>query len=189
MIDTLVLDIESTALWADEGAVLCVSYESSRHVGKVFTLRNDRIDTFGWKHGDRGNDRELVKQVNEMIRDHDIIAAHNGKWFDLPFLRTRALKWGLRPLPDVTIVDPLLIARRKYRLKRNRLGAIADLLHLADRKTPLDMSIWSDVVLRGDKKAMDLIVEHCEADVRVLSGVLNHVKQFVKQFDDRGSDR
>jgi len=188
-ISTIILDIESTALYADLGVALCMSYESSEDPGVVHTLRTDKLNPRDWKRGVRGNDRELVKRCNEVIRNHDIVVAHNGKWFDLPFLRTRALVHGLAPLHEVTIVDPVLIARRKFRFQRNSLARIADTLKLADKKTPLDLSLWADVCLNGNQEGMDLIVEHCEADVRVLSGVLGLVKPFVKQFDNRGSDR
>lgn len=116
-----------------------------------------------------------------------MIVAHNGAKFDLPFLRTRCLRWGLEPLREPKIVDPLQIAWRKFRLRSNRLGAVSDFLGIKDRKTPLDLSVWADAMLNGSRKAMDLIVEHCEADIRVLSAVLPHVKPFVKVLDDRGS--
>lgn len=187
MISTLILDIETTDLEADRGVVLCACFESSTNPGKVSTLRNDHVNSKDWKRGVRGNDKELVKQINQLIRTHDVIVAHNGTKFDLPFLRTRALRWGLRPLMEPKIVDPLWIAWRKWKLRSNRLGAISDYLGIPDRKTPLDMSTWADAMLNGTKKSMDLIVTHCVADVKVLSGVLKHVKPFIKVLDDRGS--
>jgi uncharacterized protein YprB with RNaseH-like and TPR domain len=188
MISTLVLDLETTDLEADRGVILCASYESSTEPGKVRTLRQDDPELNpGWAEGKRGNDRELVKRICALVRSHDIIVAHNGARFDLPFLRTRCLRWGLKPLREPKLVDPLQIAWRKFKLRSNRLGAVADYLGISDKKTPLDMSVWADAMLNGSKKAMNLIVEHCEADIRVLSAVLPHVKPFVKIFDERGS--
>lgn len=188
MIDTLVLDIETTNLSADLGVVLCVSYMSSRDEGEVVTLRNDVINPKDWKAGRRGNDRELVKRANEVIRNHDIIAAHYGMRFDLPFLRTRGMMQGLAVLPEKVVIDPWAVARRKFKFQRNRLDGIAKALGAPDRKTPLDLQVWRAAMLDGDKASMDLIVEHCEADVRVLAFVLDQVKPFVRQFNDRGSD-
>lgn len=186
MITTLILDLETTDLECDRGVLLCASYESSKEPGKVRTLRNDEISA-GWAEGRRGDDKELVKQVCALVRSHDVIVAHNGTRFDLPFLRTRALRWNLRPLLDVKIVDPLSIAWRKLRLRSNRLGNIADFVGIEDKKTPLDMSVWADAMLNGSKKSMNLIVSHCEADIRVLAGVLEVVKPFIRILDDRGS--
>ena len=187
MLSTLVFDIEATDLDADRGVVLCVCWESSTQPGKVHTLRNDVVAADEWKKGVRGNDKEIVKQVCTLIKAHDVLVAHNGTRYDIPFLRTRALRWGLRPLREMKVVDPLQIAWRKFRLRSNRLGSLSDHLGISDKKTPLDLSIWADATLNGNKKAMDLIVEHCVADVKVLSGVLSHVKPFIRQLDDRGS--
>lgn len=186
MISTLVFDIETTDLEADRGVVLCACYESSLKPGKVVTLRNDELSS-GWDKGRRGDDKELVSQLVKVMRKHDVLVAHNGTRFDIPFLRTRCLRWGLEPLKEQKVVDPLTIAWRKFKLRSNRLGAISDYLGIQDRKTPLDMSVWADAMLNGSKRAMNLIVEHCQADIRVLSGVLPHVKPFIKVLDDRGS--
>ena len=187
MISSLILDIETTDLEADRGVVLCACYESSEKPGVVQTLRNDDVNWRDWKRGVRGNDRQIVRLINQLIRRHDVIVAHNGAKFDLPFLRTRALRWGLRPLMEPKIVDPLQIAWRKLKLRSNRLGSISDHLGIKDRKTPLDMSVWADATLNGTRRSMNLIVKHCIADIKVLAGVLEHVKPFIKVFDERGS--
>jgi uncharacterized protein YprB with RNaseH-like and TPR domain len=186
VISTLILDLETTDLDADRAAILCASYESSKEPGKVHTIRQDRTNP-RWKKGIRGDDKELVKQTAALVRDHDVIVAHNGNRFDIPMLRTRALRWGLRPLKDVKLVDPCQIAFRKFKLRSNSLGRIADYVGIKDKKTPLDMSVWADVMLNGDAAGMNLIVKHCEADIRVLRGVLDFVKPYIKIFDDRGS--
>lgn len=188
MIDTLILDLETSQLDADEGVIFCMSYESSTDPGEVVTLRNDVIAKDQWKRGIRGDDRELVKQANAVIRDHQLIVAHYGKRFDVPYLRTRALINKLAPLHEMPIIDPWAIARNKFKFKRNRLDSIARAVGATDQKTPLDMDVWRRATLNGDPKAMDLIVEHCEADIRVLSFVLDAVKPFIRQFNERGSD-
>lgn len=188
-VSSVILDIESTALYADLGVVLCMSYESSEDPGVVHTLRTDKLNPVDWKRGIRGNDREVVKQCNEVLRAHDIVIAHNGRFFDVPFLRTRAMVHKLAPLHDMVIVDPVLVARRKMRFQRNSLARILDTLGIADKKTPLDLSVWMDVLHNGNKAGMENIVEHCEADVRALSGLLPYVRPFIKQFDMGGSDR
>lgn len=186
MISTLILDLETTDLDADRAVILCASYESSKQPGKVHTIRQDHTNP-KWKTGIRGDDKELVKQTCALVRSHDVIVAHNGNRFDIPMLRTRALRWHLTPLKEVKLVDPCQIAWRKFKLRSNRLGAIADFVGIKDKKTPLDMSLWADVMLNGSAKGMNAIVEHCEADIRVLSGVLAFVKPYIKVLDDRGS--
>lgn len=189
LVSSIVLDIETTALYADLGVVLCMSYESSEEPGVIHTLRTDELNPKDWKRGVRGNDREIVKQANEVIRNHDIIVAHNGRFFDIPFLRTRAIVHRLAPLHDMVIVDPVRVARSKLRFQRNSLQRILDTLHIGEKKTPLDLSVWMDVLHNGNQAGMNEIVEHCEADVRALSAMLPTVRPFIKQFDSMGSNR
>lgn len=188
-VNSIVLDIETTGLYADLGVGLCMSYESSDDPGVVHTLRTDELNPKDWKRGVRGNDRELVKRANEVIREHDIVVAHNGRFFDIPFLRTRAIVHRLAPLHDMVVVDPVRIARSKLRFSRNTLQRILDTLRLAEEKTPLDLSVWMDVLHNGTASGMDAIVEHCEADVTALSALLPFVRPFIKQFDSMGSNR
>lgn len=186
MISTLILDLETTDLDADRAVILCASYMSSKENGKVRTIRQDETNPL-WEKGIRGDDKELVKQVNALVREHDVIVAHNGSRFDIPMLRTRALKWRLTPLREVKLVDPCTIAFRKFKLASNRLDRIADYAGVEAQKTPVSMSVWADAMLNGSKRAMNYIVEHCEADIKVLAGVLEVVKPFIKVLDDRGS--
>ena len=186
MIDTAIFDLETSDLAGDRGIVLCAVIQSSRRK-KPYVIRTDETNAKGWRAGQRGDDSKTVAQVCDILVDHDVLAAHNGTRFDVPFLRTRRLRWGMKPMPEVKIVDPLSIAWRKLRLRSNRLGAISDHLGIKDKKTPLDLSIWMDAILNGTRASMDLIVEHCVADVAVLAGVLNFVKPFIRVLDERGS--
>lgn len=185
-ISTAVFDIETSDLEADRGVILCAVIKSSKREEPLI-LRIDETDRKSWKRGLRGHDRNLVRAIADELEDHDVLVAHNGMWFDLPFVRTRQLRWGQKRLPDMKVVDPFQVARRKFRLKSNGLGRIADYVGIKERKTPLDMSVWADAILNGTKASLDLIVEHCVADVEVLDGVLGFVKPYVRVLDDRGS--
>lgn len=185
MISTAIFDLETSDLAGDRGIILCGCIKSSKQK-KIITIRTDDTNP-DWGTGKRGNDRETVKQIAEVLEDHDVLVAHNGSRFDMPFLRTRMARWKMRRLPDIKIVDPLSIAWRKLRLTRNSLGNIADHIGIEDKKTPLDMSVWMDAILNGTRASMNKIVEHCEADVVVLAGVLELVKPYVKLLDDKGS--
>ena len=186
LISTAIFDLETSALEGDRGIILCCSVESSDEPGKIVTIRTDETNP-RWDEGKRGDDRETVKQIVKILSQHDVLVAHNGNRFDVPFLRTRLLRWGLKRFPDIKLVDPCYIAFRKFRLRNNSLAVVSDHVGVKDRKTPLDMSVWAKAILDGDKRAMNKIVEHCEADIRVLAGVLEVVKPYIKVLDDRGS--
>lgn len=185
MISTCIFDLETSDLSGDRGIILCGSWLSSTKRG-IKTVRSDETNP-RWSKGHRGDDSETVRQIAAALAEHDVLVAHNGTRFDMPFLRTRMARWGMKRLPDMKIIDPCSIAWRKFKMTRNSLGNIADYIGVKDKKTPLNMSLWMDAIHNGSKKAMDLIVKHCEADIRVLAGVLNLVRPYVKMLDDRGS--
>lgn len=185
MISTAVFDLETSALEADRGVILCACIKSSKRRG-IITIRTDETSA-GWRRGRRGDDKETVKQVAAILADHDVLVAHNGTRFDMPFLRSRMLRWNMPRLPQLKIIDPCTIAYRHFKLRSNSLAAVADHIGVRERKTPLDMSTWADAFLNGSRSAMNKIVEHCVADIKVLEGVLRVVTPYVKILDDRGS--
>lgn len=187
MISTLLLDIETTALTADLGVILCACGKDDK--GREFTYRIDQMSPRSWKKGLRGNDRAIIVELARELSEYDVIVAHNGVGFDLPFIRSRALYWGLDRVPDVKVVDPLKVLWEKFRLKRNSLGAVSDFIGSLDKKDPLDMSLWVNVVLNGNKNALNQIVHHCQSDVRELEDVLNAVKPYCRVFNEKGSHR
>lgn len=185
MISTGIFDIETSALEADRGIILCAVIQgSNKKTPTIF--RTDELNP-KWKRGNRGDDSEITRRLTKTLSQFDVLVAHNGTRFDIPFIRTRLARWGLERFPDVKIIDPLSIAFRKFRLNHNSLGSISDFIGSSDRKHRLDWSVWMDCILNGSTAAMDEIVTHCLADVRELNDVLNLVKPYVKVLDDRGS--
>lgn len=182
-----VVDIETTALHANGGRILCAVVKSfDPPAVRVF-----RADLYpGWAEGKRYNDRHLFKELRDHLEEFDVLVAHNGIRFDLPFLQSKALKYKMKPLnPGIKFIDPVLLARKYLRLNSNRLDTVARHIGAKHQKTPLDMEIWFKAIGDGDKSCMNKIVTHCVADVEVLLEVMEAVRPFVKQIDSLGSWR
>lgn len=181
-----VTDIETTDLWAGMGRTLCAN---TLFFGPEESITR-RADHFAaWRAGKRSDDRELVEAILRDLEKADIIFAYNGTGFDFPFLRTRALIHGLPPVEPRKIVDPVMIARRVFRFRSNRLDAVARAMECPFQKTEVDQGLWARAMLDGDSAAMDQIVEHCEIDVKVLAWVARRIAPYVRQIDQLGSFR
>jgi uncharacterized protein YprB with RNaseH-like and TPR domain len=115
--------------------------------------------------------------------------AHNGSKFDLPYLRSVALKYGLPPVQPRKLIDPVLILRQHFRIGSNSLAAVQNFLGLAEAKTPVVPDDWRKAVFSGSRECMDRIVEHCRADVLVLNEVAKAVSPYIGQIDSLGSFR
>jgi hypothetical protein len=95
-------------------------------------------------------------------------------------------KWGLPPLADAKLIDPVQLARNKHRLSYNSLDRITDFLGI-NQKTVVAGDQWLRAALDGDRKAMGYIVDHCVKDVEMLEKVVDFVKPYAKAFNTWGS--
>lgn len=108
---------------------------------------------------------------------------HNSH-FDLPWIRTRALKHGIPCNWNFKVFDTLVEARRRLYLNSNSLDYISKFL---DRKgkTKTDFSWWIDVM--NDKPgALDRMVRYCKRDVRELEAVFHRISAHLGHKTHRG---
>lgn len=181
-----VLDIETSGLNAGFGVVLCA-------VVKLYgpdERRVFRADEYEpWKQGRRADDGPLLRDILSCMEDADILIAHNGLKFDLPFLRTRAVVHGLPPVNFQKIIDPVQLARQHFRFPSNSLNSISHVIGTQAEKTPLRPETWQRATMNGDKDAMNEIVAHCIADVDVLEEICWKLRGYVRTIDKAGSFR
>lgn len=103
--------------------------------------------------------------INDMLR-FDRIVGHYSTKFDVPYIRTRALYWGLEfPLfGEVRHTDTYYMARAKLCLHSNRQNVIAETLHGYSHKTKIDPKHWI-MALQGNEEALKYISKHNRIDV------------------------
>lgn len=184
-ISSICVDIETFNLNADFGIVLCgVIKEEGK---EPIILRGDKLIK-GWTKK-RSDDLPLAIAIAEEMHKHPIWIAHNGRRFDLPYLNTRLIRGGSKPLqaPKV-MIDPVELARNKLRMSFNGLGQIANLLG-CNTKTEVEPKTWMNAALDGCVKSLDAIVEHCIEDVLVLESVVDKLKDLSTGFNSYGSGR
>jgi uncharacterized protein YprB with RNaseH-like and TPR domain len=181
-IQVATFDIETSNLNADFGIILCAVIKPS-HSKKSIVFRGDRYPNWDKK---RSNDSALVEDIAAELSKYSILIAHNGLRFDLPFIRTRQLRYGKAPMPEIKIIDPVLIARNKLRLSSNSLRRVTEHVGCGG-KTEVHGHQWLEAALDGSRKAMNYIVEHCIADVEILETMARQISPYVKQINSWGS--
>jgi uncharacterized protein YprB with RNaseH-like and TPR domain len=164
-------DIESSDLNADWGYVLCVSYKWFDE-DQVHTI--SILDSPNYKKSPT-DDSWVIAEFGKVYEQADAVVAHFGMHFDLKFLNSRRLLYGMSPLPKAAFIDTWWHAKHSLRLKSNRLGAVADFFQLDQEKTPLRGSTWR-AAAAGDRKAHAEVITHCEMDVLVLEGVYRKLR-------------
>lgn len=157
-------DIETTNLNASIGRMLCAS---------IVPLEGNKIKTFK----SHKNDRELCAKIRDELEKYDYVVTYYGSGFDIPFLNTRLLKHGRRPLKSIRHLDMYYTVRSHLRMHSKRLDAVCEMLFGETKKTRLNGDIW-DAAASGSKSAMDYIATHCEMDVLELRRVFWQLVDF-----------
>jgi len=162
------LDIEATNLEANFGHILTwvikVKGEEKYDMGII-----TKKEIFDYEF-----DKRIVKELLMAFANYDIIYTHYGadRRFDLPFIRTRALYWGMGDLlpkhAEKYIMDTWPIAKNKLKLHSNRLDVIARALNIKDvEKTALEPEIWQ-LARVGEPKALKYVLDHNKKDAQLL---------------------
>lgn len=183
MLRVAAFDLETTDLCANRGILLAAVIHEQGTDPEIY--RGDKYNK-QWATK-RSDDSALVTAVAKRLAECDVLIAHNGVRFDMPFLQTRLIANGLPVFPQRKLVDTWLIARNKLRLASYSLKSLTDLLHLDEKKTELYMSVWIKAMLDGDVEALDYIVEHCVRDVECLWKVFDALKDYSSVVNNKGS--
>lgn len=156
-------DLETTNLSALMGRILCCSFAELE--GEAYTFRQDHPDFTGETLTDDSN---LVLAIREELETYDLIVAHNGRLFDIPLLNARLAKAGLGPLKTHFMLDTRwYLNSASMRIGSAKLENAAKFFELGNQKTPISWDVWQRAAAL-ERDAMDSVVEHCEADVKVL---------------------
>lgn len=189
-------DTESTDLSASWGRILCASFAVNN--GNVYTFRGDKrphdIPTVG-KHipgEEMVDDSNLVVAIRDELESADIIVGWNSILHDIPLLNGRLQQAGEAPYkgktwPNGSHLDLMYYATGSaMKIGSKSLANVAKFYSLPNQKTPLDGKTWQRAAV-GERAAMALVVEHCEADVKVLRDTMPylapHVKKLVLPFN------
>lgn len=106
--------------------------------------------------------------------------------FDVPLLNARLAQVDERPARigekhGVTHVDLMFYSRgQSMRIGSSKLDNVSKFFKGEELKTDLDGETWQ-LAAAGDTTAMDDVVTHCEADIKVLREVWPKLAPYVKK--------
>jgi DNA polymerase elongation subunit (family B) len=151
-------NIDSSNIIKERGIIcICYKWEDAKDVHAL-----------QWDH--KQNDKRMLEAFIKVANEADELVGHNGDRFDLAWIRTRCLFHGLSMFPKYTTIDTLKIARQKFKFNSNKLNYIADFLGFG-QKIKTDFSLWRNIVLNKDPKAMADMIKYCKKDVVLLEKV------------------
>ena len=156
-----ILDIEATGLKGNWDFILSYAIKDlgGKIIGRVLTPREIRSFTF---------DRILVKELVNDLRGFDRIVGHyiRDRRFDIPFIRTRAMKWGVEfpGYGEIKVTDTYDLAKNKMCLHSYRLESICQHLGIPSKAHKQEPDRWQRAQ-GGSKPDLEFTWKHNVEDV------------------------
>lgn len=168
------LDIETDGLKADFGTIL--SWAIKEKYGDVYWDVITKRELFK----EKDVDKRLIISLLDTLKDYQIICTYYGTVFDIPWIRTKALHYGLHfpEYGELYHFDLYYLVRSKLNLSRRSLESVCDYLGI-EGKTPIEKETWR-LAKYGNKDALKLVVDHNIGDVNILEQLHNKLEPFRK---------
>lgn len=114
-------------------------------------------------------DIRLINDIVCQINEADVVIGHNIDGFDIPKIKARMIKHGLKPFKTVKTIDTLKIAKR-LGFPSNKLDSLASFLDIGRKVQHQGISLWKGCT-QGDEIALQDMQEYNIADVELLEKV------------------
>jgi hypothetical protein len=132
---------------------------------------------------DPTDDYHVIKTLHGVLSSADVLIAHNGDAFDLKFTESRIIHHGLSPLPPITSIDTLKVAKTRFLFNANNLNYLGQFLGVG-KKLETEPGLWLKV-LNGDKSAIRRMVEYNKQDVVLLEKVFLKLQPYIANHVNR----
>lgn len=152
-------DIETTGLKANWSHMLCwcMKEHGSDTIHEDLITKREARDK---------NDYRIIKSAVKQIRKYDRICGWYSSNFDIPYVRSRAIKHGI-PFPEFKSLyhtDLYYVARAKLALHSNRLQAVCEYFGIPAKEHRMTPDLWQRAGA-GQEEALQDILFHCREDV------------------------
>jgi uncharacterized protein YprB with RNaseH-like and TPR domain len=167
-------DIESTALEASFGRLLCACFkfldEDKPRCVQAHRYRNEKA---------------ALEKLVTYYDAADVVITWYGSGFDIPFINARLMHHGLLPLRPKMHKD-IMYEARKLRLRGSRLENVSKDFKTKTKKYDVPAWQWT-LAAEGDRKAHDEILKHCIEDVLLTEEMFHRLKPLIIKITKLGS--
>jgi predicted PolB exonuclease-like 3'-5' exonuclease len=147
-----------------ERAIICVCYK----------WENEKTVKF-IKWDKNQNDKKIIEQIIPVLDEADELVGHNIEAFDLAWIKTRAIYYGIITSPHYKCIDTLLFARKRLYFNSNKLEYLARYLGVGG-KIKTEFNLWKRITLENHKPSLDKMVIYCKMDVLLLERVYHRLQ-------------
>lgn len=152
----------------EENKIICICYKWHG---------DDKIHTLTWDKNQC--DKKMLADFSKVLIEADSIIGHNGEAFDVKWVQKRIAYHGLPPLGQLPTDDTMKQMKKHFNLNSNSLAYSAKYFGLELKGTPGGIDTWLDIIKKKCPKAMKLMTDYCELDVKVLDELYTKILPYV----------
>lgn len=124
------------------------------------------------------DDKRITTSLWKMLNEADMVVAHYGDNFDIPFLNSRSVINALPPYLPVTSIDTKAVASKNFKFPSNKLDALGQYFGVGE-KIKTDFSLWRNCII-GNQDAINEMREYNKQDVVLLEEVYLKLRPWIK---------
>lgn len=130
------------------------------------------------------NDKPILEPLWSLLDEADIVIAHNGNRFDIPFTNARFLVNKFKAPSPYKTIDTKSVLKSNFLMSSNKLDYITKLLKLAEKKD-VDFELWKKCVA-GDINALKKMKNYNIQDVIALEDLYVEIRPWIKSHPAYG---
>ena len=170
---TIVFDIETMGLMPNKDMVISASFcdPKTMSVTQFFSENKSK-------------EKDILLSIYKELDQYDVVITYNGDRFDLPFIATRAKKYGIKHVNRFWSIDMYRYLKKYWQQAKlmphlNQKSVEVALGLSTDRTDEIGggecIPLYQDYILNCNDEAKELILLHNADDVRQLSKIYNKV--------------
>jgi DNA polymerase elongation subunit (family B) len=132
----------------------------------------------------KDSDKELVKDLRELLNEADVVVTQNGVKFDVKYFNTRCIVNGIKPPSPFKNVDTLQTARKAFLFTSNKLNDLGELTGCGNKIETGGFKLWKGC-LSGDMLSWKKMVRYCKQDVKLLEKVYSKFLPYIRNHPNQ----
>ena len=130
------------------------------------------------------DDSRILREMWYLLNEADIVIAHFGSGFDIPFLNARFVKHGMYPPMPYKTIDTLKHAKKQFRLPSYKLDYLGTYFGLGN-KIRTDFSLWEGC-MRGNTEQLSEMELYNMQDVKLLEDIYLQIRPYIQPHPNLG---
>jgi len=131
------------------------------------------------------DDKRITASLWKYLNGADILIGHNIKSYDIKYMNSRFIYYGLAPISSYQSIDTLLEARKYFRFTSNKLSFINKSLGITEKLSNDGMDLWIRC-MKGFPKALRDMQEYCDGDILATEELYYRLRPYITGHPNLG---